>query len=59
MDSLNVVLAVDSFKGSASSAHVEELIAKGIRRVCPDCSISSYPIADGGEGTVEAIISAL
>ena len=59
MDSLNVVLAVDSFKGSASSAHVEELIAEGIRRVCPDCSISSYPIADGGEGTVEAIIAAL
>lgn len=59
MSSIKVVLAVDSFKGSASSKHVEELIERGIRRVLPDCAVASYPIADGGEGTVDAITAAL
>lgn len=59
MESPRVVLAVDSFKGSASSSHVEELIEAGIRRVLPDALVDRYPIADGGEGTVEAIVTAL
>ncbi|MCI7730111.1 glycerate kinase [Enorma burkinafasonensis] len=59
MGSPRVVLAVDSFKGSATSAHVEELIEEGIRRVCADSQVDRYPIADGGEGTVEAIVTAL
>lgn len=59
MSQHKVVLAVDSFKGSASSAHVEELIEQGIHRVEPDCQVVRFPIADGGEGTVDAIVSAL
>lgn len=53
-----VLLAVDSFKGSASSRQVEELLEQGVRRVCPDASVVKYPIADGGEGTVEAVATA-
>ena len=52
----NIVIASDSFKGSADSKKVAEQIAKGIKRVSTDVSISEYFIADGGEGTVEAII---
>lgn len=54
-----VVLAVDSFKGSASSARVEELIEEGIHRVDTHCRVLRFPIADGGEGTVDAVVSAL
>lgn len=59
METLNVLLAVDSFKGSASSAHVEDLIEEGVRRVFPTCQVKKFPIADGGEGTVEAVVTAL
>lgn len=58
MPALRVLIASDSFKGSASSRRVNELIAKGVRRACPDASVIAYPIADGGEGTVDALVSA-
>ncbi len=59
MERCTVVLAVDSFKGSASSARVEELVEEGIRRVDAQCRVLRFPIADGGEGTVDALVSAL
>ena len=52
-----VLLASDSFKGSASSMEVENLLEEGVRRVMPDCEVVKYPIADGGEGTVDAVIA--
>ncbi|WP_225744958.1 glycerate kinase [Marinilactibacillus sp. Marseille-P9653] len=52
----NILIASDSFKGSADSKKVAEQIAKGIKRVSTDVSISEFAIADGGEGTVEAIV---
>ena len=55
---LSVLLASDSFKGSASSREIEDLLEEGVRRVVPDCTVLKYPIADGGEGTVEAVASA-
>ena len=55
----HVLLAVDSFKGSATSAQVEALIAEGVRHVCPSATCECLPIADGGEGTVEAVRAAL
>ncbi|AEB07444.1 glycerate kinase [Coriobacterium glomerans PW2] len=58
MRDCSVLLAVDSFKGSASSSRVESLIEQGIRRIVPSARILKFPIADGGEGTVEAIVSA-
>lgn len=54
-----VVIATDSFKGSASSAHAGELIARGVRRACRDVQTTVVPIADGGEGTVDALIAGL
>ena len=54
-----VVLAIDSFKGSASSAQVERWVAEGVRRVVPDVRVVQVPLADGGEGTVDAFAAAL
>ena len=50
-----VLLAIDSFKGSVSSARAEEAVAEGVRRVWPDAELSALPLADGGEGTLDAI----
>lgn len=58
MDKLSVLIASDSFKGSVSSAGVADLLEEGIRRVAPDALVRKFAIADGGEGTVEAIVSA-
>lgn len=58
LESPSIIIASDSFKGSASSREVGELLARGVRRVLPDARIKVFPIADGGEGTVEAIVSA-
>ena len=55
----SVLIAPDSFKGSASSAKVGALIEQGIRRVAPNCQVRRVAIADGGEGTLDAIVSAL
>lgn len=54
-----VLLAIDSFKGSASSAEVEAWAAEGIRHACPGARVTALPMADGGEGTVEALHRAL
>ena len=50
-----VLLAIDSFKGSVSSAQAEAAVAEGVRRVWPDAQVSALPLADGGEGTIDAI----
>ena len=50
-----VLLAIDSFKGSVSSAQAEEAVAEGVRRVWPDAEMAALPLADGGEGTIAAI----
>lgn len=53
---MRIVIAPQSFKGSLSAREVSEAIARGIRRVVPDAEIIMVPIADGGEGTVEALV---
>lgn len=58
MEQVSVVIASDSFKGSASSQEVASLLEQGVRRVVPNCRVSSFAIADGGEGTVDAVVSA-
>lgn len=50
-----VLLAIDSFKGSVSSAQAEAAVAEGVRRVWPDAEFAALPLADGGEGTLDAI----
>ena len=59
MENLKVIIAVDSFKGSATSKEVENFIENGILKFKKDnIIIKKIPIADGGEGTVEAIVEA-
>lgn len=50
-----VLLAIDSFKGSVSSSQAESAVAEGVRRVWPDAEVSALPLADGGEGTLDAV----
>lgn len=52
---LYIVIAPDSFKESLSSSGVAQAIADGIKTVAPDATLVLMPMADGGEGTVEAI----
>ncbi|NLZ91599.1 MAG: glycerate kinase, partial [Clostridiales bacterium] len=52
---MRIVIAPDSFKGSLSAGQAAAYIEEGIRRVIPSCAIDKIPIADGGEGTVEAM----
>ena len=54
---LRVVTVIDSFKGSLSSMQAGEAVAAGVRAVYPDASISVRPLADGGEGTVDALVA--
>ncbi len=55
---MKILIAPDSFKGSNSSLKVAEAIEEGVYRVFPDAEIEKVPIADGGEGTVEALVQA-
>lgn len=56
---MKIVIAADSFKGSATSKEVAEYIEKGINNVCKDFLIKKVAIADGGEGTVEAVVDSV
>ena len=55
---MRVVVAPDSFKGSLSALGVAEAMERGIRSVFPQAEVVKVPIADGGEGTVEALVAA-
>lgn len=54
-----IIIAPDSFKGSLTSVEVANAIELGIRRVAPNCEIVKVPIADGGDGTMDTLVSAL
>ena len=56
--SLKFVLAPDSYKDSASAIEICEAMEVGIRRVFPDSEVIHVPMADGGEGSTEAIVNA-
>ena len=58
MENISVLIAPDSFKGSASSREVGELIEKGVLRAMPDARVTRLQIADGGEGTLDAVLAA-
>lgn len=55
---MKIVAAPDSFKESLDAVGVAEAIEKGIRDVLPDAEVALLPIADGGEGTVDALVAA-
>ncbi len=52
---MKITIAIDSFKGSLSSMEAGLAAKSGIERVIPDAEVSVRPLADGGEGTVEAL----
>ncbi len=52
---MNVLIAIDSFKGSLTSIDAGMAAAEGIKRVNGDIQIAVRPVADGGEGTVDAL----
>lgn len=56
---MKIVVASDSFKGSLSSTEVATAAARGIKSVYPDCEAVAVSVADGGEGTVDAVVEAL
>ena len=56
---MKVVIAIDSFKGSLSSVEAGQAAAAGVRRVFPDAECAVRPLADGGEGTVDALVAGL
>ena len=55
---MNIIVAPDSFKGSLTAAQAADAIVQGVRHVLPDAEIVSIPLADGGEGTVDALVFA-
>ena len=55
---MRILIAPDKFKGALSARHVAGNVAKGLRDVFPDAEIEIVPMADGGEGTAEAICEA-
>lgn len=56
---MKIIAALDSFKGSLTSLEAGEACAAGIRSVLPSAEVRVVPVADGGEGTVEALTAAL
>ena len=52
---MKVVVAIDSLKGSLSSLEAGDAIKEGILKVMPDADVYVRPLADGGEGTAEAL----
>ncbi|WP_225753566.1 glycerate kinase [Actinotalea sp. Marseille-Q4924] len=57
MDEPTVVLAPDKFKGCLTAAQVADALAAGIRDVSPEVRIRTVPVADGGDGTVAALLA--
>ena len=55
---MKVTVAPDSLKESLTSPRTAQAIARGVRRAVPSAELVLVPMADGGEGTVEAIVSA-
>ncbi len=54
-----IVIASDSFKGSLTSVEVAQSATKGILEVYPECEVTQVNVADGGEGTVDAVVDTL
>src|ERR1700753_3098794 len=55
---MRIVVAPDKFKGSLPAADVAAAVAAGLRAALGDAEIVTMPVADGGEGTVDAAVAA-
>lgn len=56
---MKIVIAPDSFKGSLTASQVCDIAANAAREVFPDAAVQKLPLADGGEGTAEALMNVL
>ena len=56
---MKYLVAMDSFKGNFTSYEAGDVIRSGILEAAPDAEVKIVPIADGGEGTVDAIVTGL
>ena len=56
---MNILIAIDSFKGSLSTIELSDAIEQGINEVSLDYCIKKTPIADGGEGTYQTLVDGL
>ncbi|QMU96582.1 glycerate kinase [Microbacterium esteraromaticum] len=54
---MRILIASDKFKGSATGSEVAAALADGIREIIPDAVVDAAPVADGGEGTVDAAVA--
>lgn len=59
MGKMKIVIAIDSFKGSMTTLEAGNAAARGVLRALPSADIKVLPLADGGEGTTDAILAAL
>jgi glycerate kinase len=57
VEPLRVVVCPDSFKGSLSASEVASAVARGVLDAVPDAVVTSLPMADGGEGTLDALLA--
>ncbi len=57
MKPLRVVVCPDSFKGSLSASEVASAVAAGVLDAAPDAVVTRLPMADGGEGTLDALLA--
>ena len=55
---MKFLFASDSFKGTLSSQKTAELLTQSAREIFPDCQYDSITVADGGEGTTDAVLAA-
>jgi glycerate 2-kinase len=55
---MRVVIAPDKFKGSLTALEAAAAMARGVARAAPQASIDQVPVADGGEGTAQALVAA-
>lgn len=53
---MKIIIASDSYKGSCSTIEVANSIERGFRRIYKDLDVVKIPVADGGEGTVDALV---
>ena len=56
---MKIVVAIDSLKGSLTSIQAGEAIEKGIKKVDLEAEVVIKPLADGGEGTVDALVDGM
>ncbi len=56
---MKIIIAVDKFKGSLTSAQAAQAVSRGVLNAVADVTVVTMPVADGGDGTVEAVLAAI